>query len=114
MNNVSATRNTFSILFFICRSKLNKNDQHPIYCRVTVQSKSREFSTQIWASNDKWKPTESKLFGSNETSKAANNTLNTIRLNLMNIRADLLTQGKLITATNVVNIHLGKVEKNTL
>src|SRR3978361_1610074 len=98
MNNVSATRNTFSILFYICRSKTNKNDQHPIYCRLTVQGKSKEFSTQIWCSDDKWKSSESKLSGSTETAKTANNVINTIRLNLMNIRADLLSQGKLITA----------------
>jgi site-specific recombinase XerD len=104
-------RNTFSIHTFINRGKTNKNSEHPIYCRVTVQGKSREFSTQIWVANNKWSPAASKVSGSNESSKTANHSLNAIRNNLMNIRADLQEQGKLITAEIVVNIHLGKVEK---
>jgi len=54
-------RNTFSILTFINRNKANKESKHPIYCRVTVQGKSREFSTQIWVLNEKWNPSNSKV-----------------------------------------------------
>lgn len=104
-------RNTFSILFFMHRSKTNKVGEHPIYCRLTVQGKSREFSTQIWALNDKWSAANSKLVGSKESTKTANHTLSTIRLNLMNLRNKLLSEGKLITAESVINLHLGKTEK---
>jgi site-specific recombinase XerD len=93
------------------RSKTNKNDQHPIYCRVTVQGKYREFSTQIWSSNDKWNPSTSKIIGTKEAVQTANHTLNSIRLNLMNIRNKFTSEGKLITAENVINIHLGKTGK---
>ena len=110
-NDKISIRNTFSILFFMHRSKTNKNDEHPIYCRLTVQGKSREFSTQIWACNDKWNPSKSKVSGTTESTKTANNTLSIIRLSLMNIRTKLLSEGKLITAENVVNMHLGKTEK---
>ena len=110
-NDLTTARNTFSILFFMHRSKTNKNDEHPIYCRVTVQGKSREFSTQIWAANEKWHPSNSKIYGTNEAAKTSNNTLNTIRLNLLNVRTRLVSEGKLITAENVVNLHLGKTEK---
>lgn len=104
-------RNTFSILTFINRNKTNKESKHPIYCRVTVQGKSREFSTQIWVLDNKWNPSASKVIGTNESAKTANNLLNAIRQNLMNVRADLQEQGKLITAEIVVNTHLGKIEK---
>lgn len=111
INDISSPRNSFSVLFFMHRSKTNKDGEHPIYCRLTVQKKSREFSTQIWASNEKWNASASKISGTNESIKTANHTLNTIRLNLMNIRIKLLSEGKLITAENVINIHLGKIEK---
>jgi len=101
-------RNTFSILFFIHRSKTNKNGEHPIYCRLTVQGRSKEFSCQLWVKNDKWVPAAGKVAGTNEFAQTANNTLHTIRLNLLNIRADLQSQGKPITAELVVNTHLGK------
>jgi len=101
-------RNTFSILFFMHRSKTNKKGEHPIYCRLTVQGRSREFSCQLWAKDDKWIPAAGKIAGNNEAAQTANHTLHTIRLNLLNIRADLQSQGKSITAENVVNTHLGK------
>lgn len=104
-------RNTFSILTFINRGKTNKKSEHPIYCRVTVQGKSREFSTQIWVQNTKWSPEASKVIGTNESAKTANHALSSIRNNLLNIRSDLQEKNKLVTAEIVINIHLGKGEK---
>ncbi|MFN8289533.1 MAG: site-specific integrase [Chitinophagaceae bacterium] len=101
-------RNTFSILFFMHRSKTNKKGEHPIYCRLTVQGRSREFSCQLWASNNKWNPTAGKISGTNEDAQTANHTLQSIRQNLLRIRAELQSQGKPITAELVVNTHLGK------
>lgn len=101
-------RNTFSILVFIHRGKKNKNDECPIYCRLTIQGKSREFSTQIWTVDKKWNSAASKIIGNNESAKTANNTIESIKTNLYNIRAKLQEQGKLITPEIVVNIHLGK------
>lgn len=106
------SRNTFSILFFLHRSKSNKNQEHPIYCRLTVKGKSNEFSTQIWLKNEKWNPSGGKVIGTNEFAKTSNYALSTIKNSLMQIRADLQSKGKLITAKNVINIHLGKSEKN--
>jgi hypothetical protein len=110
MNQV-IKRNTFSILFFMHRSKTNKNGAHPIYCRITVQGKVKEFATQIWVLDNKWNPNSSKVSGTNEDAKTANHSLNTIRNNLLNIRADLQSQGKPITSEIVSNIHLGKTGK---
>jgi len=111
MNRTITVRNTFSILFFMHRGKTNKNGEHPVYCRVTVQGKSREFSTQIWVYNDKWQPKAAKITGTNEAARTANYSLSTIRGNLLNIRADLQSNGRLVTSEVVVNIHLGKSEK---
>ncbi len=105
---MNSHRNTFSILFFMHRSKKNKHSEHPIYCRLTVQGKSREFSTQIWSSNDNWNPSSSRIIGSKESAQTANHTLGTIFTSLMNIRNNLMSEGKLISAENVINIHLGK------
>ncbi|HMK16626.1 MAG TPA: site-specific integrase [Chitinophagaceae bacterium] len=49
-----------------------------------------------------------KIIGTNEGAQTANNSLHIIRLNLLNIRTDLQSQGKPITAELVVNTHLGK------
>ena len=56
-------RNTFSILIFIHRGKKNKHEQHPIYCRLTIQGISKEFSTQLWIEDKKWNVDASKFIG---------------------------------------------------
>jgi hypothetical protein len=66
-------RNTFSILFFVHRSKKNKDWYHPVYCRLTVQGKSREFSTQVWVANENWNASAGKIIGTNESAKSSNN-----------------------------------------
>ena len=111
MKSAATTRNTFSILFFMHRSKTNKKEEHPIYCRLTVQGKSSEFSTQIWVLDEKWNPKSARVLGAKEAAKSANYSLDTIRVNLLNVRADLFSRGKEITAKNVVNLHLGKSDK---
>ncbi len=111
MKSAIISRNTFSILFFIHRGKTNKEKHHPIYCRLTVQGKSNEFSTQIWVSNEKWNPTTHKILGKNEFSKTANQTLENLKTNILNIRTDLQSKGHHITSEIVINTLLGKIEK---
>lgn len=115
MNFQNSNRSTFSILFFLRRIRTNKNGEHPIYCRLTIQGKSKEFSTNVWIANEKWNPTSAKLIGSNESAKTANYTLNSIKQNLQSIRTELLSNGKSVSAETIVNAHLGKESnQNTL
>ncbi len=69
INDLKTIRNTFSTLFFMHRSKTNKQNEHPLYCRLTVQGKSREFSTQIWILSDKWSASTSRILGTKEATK---------------------------------------------
>lgn len=85
--------NTLSILIFIHRGKKNKHEQHPIYCRLSIQGKYKEFSTQLWIEVKKWKVDDSRVIGNNEASKSANYTPDTIKTSLFNIRATLQEQG---------------------
>ena len=107
----SASRNTFSVLFFLNRVKQNNNKEHPVYCRLTVNGKIREMSTQIWIDEKIWNPKTHKVLGNNERSKTFNNTLESINNKLLNIRNELQNKGKLVTAELVVNLYKGKGEK---
>ncbi len=104
-------RNTFSILFYIVRSKKNNNGEHPIYCRVTVQGKSREFSTQQWTLDKKWNPKAAKVIGNTEAARTLNYFLDAIRNSLHNIRTQLTEEVKPISALAICNTHLGKGER---
>jgi len=114
MNNC-LNRNTFSILFYIVRSKSNRNNEVPIYCRLTVNGRLKEFSTHIWVKDDQWDSKAGKVKGTKESAKTANHNLESIRHNLNNIRAELQLQQQNVTAESVVNQYSGKgAQKRTL
>jgi len=92
--------NTFSILVFIHRGKKNKNDECPIYFRLTIQGKSREFSTQICTGDKKWNSAASKIIRNNESAKTANSTIESIKTNLYNIRAKTARTREINNARN--------------
>jgi site-specific recombinase XerD len=108
MTNTNITRNTFSILFYIVRSKENKNGECPIYCKVTVQGRSSEFSTHVWTIDKKWDTASKKIKGYSEDAKTANASLIAIQNKLQNIRTSLLEQDSLITSEIVVNLYSGR------
>ena len=113
MNSI-VKRNTFSILIFIVRKKTNNNGEHPIYCRLTVQGKSREFSTHHWVYDENWDPLLKKVRGNSENARSINNSINVLKTKLMNIRSDIEMSGKVLTAEVVVNKHLGKSDKKRM
>lgn len=113
--NTCLSRNTFAILFYIVRRKVNKNNEVPVYCRLTVNGKIREFAAHVWIKEDQWDPKAGKVKGNKETAKTANTTLDGIRHNLNNIRAELQFQNANVTAETIVNQHSGKgVKRHTL
>jgi len=113
--NACLSRNTFSILFYIVRSKLNKNNEVPVYCRLTVNGRIKEFATHVWIKDDQWDSKAGKVKGNKEVAKTANTTLDGIRHSLNNIRAELQFQNANVTAEAIANLHSGKgVKRHTL
>ena len=51
-------RTTFSILFFIKKSKLNKKQEAPIYLRITVNGERAETSIKRRIDPAKWNPSK--------------------------------------------------------
>lgn len=66
---------TVLILFYIKRTKVNKEGLVPIYARVTIDSKRFEFSTNKFVSPDKWSTQTSKIRGNNEEARLINKHL---------------------------------------
>lgn len=70
---------TVYILFYIKRTKTNKEGHSPIYVRVTIQSRRFEFSTNKFIHSDKWNTEATKVRGNNEEARAINSHLDHIR-----------------------------------
>ncbi|MFA6946532.1 MAG: Arm DNA-binding domain-containing protein, partial [Pedobacter sp.] len=86
---LKSNRNTFSIKFYIIRLKENSKGEHPIYCRLTINGKRKEFSTHIWVVNTKWNPIAGKVIGNSEAARTFNASLESTRLGLLNCKSDL-------------------------
>jgi len=47
-------RKTFSIMFFIKRTKLHKNQEAPVFLRITVNGERADISIQRSINPDQW------------------------------------------------------------
>ena len=104
-------RATFTILFFIKKSKLLKDETAPIYMRVTVNGKRSEISIKRSVKPNLWDTARNKVKGNAKESQELNEYLNSIRGQIQNHQQALQEQGKQIFAKILSNAFLGIGEK---
>jgi len=105
-------RSTFSVLFYIKRSKLLKDGQAPVYLRITIDGKSAEISLKRGINYKLWDITRNKAKGNSSEAQELNNYLNSARAQVFNYHKLLQESGRLITAKILRNAFLGLGEKN--
>ncbi|MGY6648048.1 site-specific integrase [Wenyingzhuangia sp. IMCC45574] len=104
-------RATFTILFFIKKTKTLKDGTAPIYLRVTVNGKRSEVAIKRSVQPNIWDTARNKVKGNSKESKTLNEYLNSVRGQIQNCQQALQEQGKTITAKALTNAFLGKGEK---
>ncbi|WP_288955747.1 site-specific integrase [uncultured Polaribacter sp.] len=104
-------RATFSILFFIKKSKLLKNGTAPIYLRVTINGKRSEISIKRSITPKLWDTVRNKAKGNSQESKDLNEYLNSVRGQLYTHHQALQESSKIITSKMLTNAFLGIGEK---
>jgi site-specific recombinase XerD len=88
--------NTFSILFFIKKNKVDKNGDAPIYGRITVNGERAEFSASRRINPKKWKT--GRVVGTTSEAKALQNHLVALKSRILQIHTELINEGKPITS----------------
>ncbi|MCL1674309.1 site-specific integrase [Elizabethkingia meningoseptica] len=81
------------ILFYIKRTKANKEGHSPIYVRVTIQSRRFEFSSNKFIHPDKWNTEAAKVRGNNEEARTINSHLDRIRSDIHKAEHTLFKKG---------------------
>ena len=106
-------RNSFSILFFLKTSNLDRNGQVPIFLRITVDGKRCELSIKRKVNPSIWCPESNSLKsrGSNPRLDDLNNYMDDIKTRLYKIHGNLMSKGKPFTAIMLKNKFLNKDEK---
>ena len=99
--------NSFSVLFFIKKSKLLKNGEVPICMRITVNNKRAEVQVKRSVEPDKWNHLKGCAVGKDRKHQEINLYLETARNRVFQIHRQLEADGKPITAVTIKNIFYG-------
>lgn len=100
-------RKTFTILFFIKRTKLLRNGEAPIYMRITVDSVRAEIAIQRSINISDWLEKKGSARATTAKNKELNHYLEHIRSRLYEIQKDLEDEGKIVTSELLKNRYCG-------
>jgi site-specific recombinase XerD len=104
-------RTTFSILFYIKKSKLLKDGTAPIYMRITINRERSEISIKRRVQPLNWDTARNKAKGKMLDVKDLNDYLTSIRGQLFQYQQDLQESGKVVSAKSLSNAFLGIGER---
>jgi site-specific recombinase XerD len=99
-------RNTFSIMFFIKRTKLLRNREAPIYLRITVNGERTETAIKKSIKPDNWNEQKEMAENKDVSGDDINQTLNQIRYQIYQHQRDLIDRNKPVTALSLKNAYL--------
>ncbi|GEM_PF-350662 len=100
-------QSTFSVLFFLKRSKVKKNGQCPIIARITVDGQTVQFNTKLEAEDKYWVVSKQRINSKHEQATFINTTLENIYISLCSTYHEILNSRQQISAVLVKNTFLG-------
>ncbi len=108
-------RKTFSVLFFIKKSKLLKNREAPIRLRIMVEGRTCDVQIKRSVPVAQWNQAKECVKGSGRMVEELNNYISSIKVKLYQIHRELEESGKKITADRIKDIYMRNDEsKKTL
>jgi site-specific recombinase XerD len=105
---------TFSLLFYVKKSKAVANGTAPIYLRITIDGKPVEISTKRYADPEKWNPQSQKINGSSEEIKSLNAYLKTVEQQVYDAHHQMLKDKAVITSASLKQKLLGSEERQRM
>ena len=109
-------RATFTVLFFILRTKKLRDGTSPICARITVNGSRAEFRLQSSIRDKLWDHKNGCAKGKTKEAHEINEFLNMVQAKLYNYRSDLYAGGKPLTAESIKKAYFGieETEKTIL
>lgn len=96
-------RTTFCLLFYIRRTKLNRNGEAPIMMRITVNGVRVDASVKKTILPEFWSVAKGKALEKKREYKELNLYLDSIRLRIMKIQRELEIEGVAVSAGSVLD-----------
>ncbi len=104
---------TFSIIFWMNKSKPNYEGKCPLWCRVTVNGERAEISIKQNIEPELWNSEKGKVKGNGREIETINTYLLKEKNKLNDIYTRMCNEGKLISAYNIKSEYLGNKEQIT-
>lgn len=101
-------RDTYSVLFYVKRTKIKKNGKLPIYARITINAQRAEFVVDQEIDESNWDKHKGLARGNSKDSKVVNNYLEEVKLKLRSAKIEMEKEHETITAENLKNWYFGK------
>ena len=105
------TSTTFSILFWLKQSKA-KNEEAPLYARLTVNGKRAEISLKRKIKIANWNATKNCVKGTNQAARIVNEHLNQVYKGIIDSKNELTLENKFITSQAIKARYLKEDEQN--
>ena len=106
------TRATYTVLFYIKRTKVLKDGTAPIYTRITINRQRSEFSLQKSIEESQWDNKRGCAKGYSKSAKNLNSYIDFVKNELYTHKRKMEEYGKRITAVTLKNTYLGIDEDN--
>lgn len=109
-------RRTFTIMFMIRRARRLKNQEVPIYMRITVDGERAEISIKRSVNPGYWNEVKGNAKSGTPYAKELNFFLEQIRHKVYEHQQDLINRNKVVTATSLKNafLNIGEDDHKTL
>lgn len=100
--------NSFSLLFYIKKSKADNAGRANIYLRITVNGQRAELSIRRKILIENWNSETNMARGNSPNSQEINRYITTIKNKMYTIEQRLISDEKLVSATILRDLYLGK------
>ena len=94
-------KSTFSVLFFIDRSKANEQGLCLIRCRISCNGKTASFSTKQQTAPEDWNAQRARIKSSSPTDQGINNALNAVEQGLNALYERILREEQYLSLIHI-------------
>lgn len=99
-----------SILFYLRKSKTNREDLAPIYIRITINGQRLDQSIQRYIEPSQWTASTGRMKGNNEQARQLNLYLETLKSKVLRLEREMTIDGVAINFSNFKEKWLGLTE----
>ena len=105
-------KNTFSLLFYIKKNRLNKKGQAPIYFRITVNGEQLALSLHRSVNIEDWNVAMGLVNGKNKEAKDINRDIKSVEGKILEHYRYIRDRGEMVTALALKNALLGIIDES--